>query len=748
MTKNEDKKEQKMMCHEHGTHKQYKQKECSQEIGKVHDHQCQMHSNHEQLTEENKNKRYNQMDHQQMEHASMDHGQMNHDHSQMMGHDEMMHGGHMMHMGNLKQKFWISLLLMIPVIVMSPMMGVKLPFQFTFSGSEWVVALLGSVLFFYGGKPFFSGAKGELTERKPAMMTLITLGISVAYIYSIYAVIANNVFSVMPHVMDFFWELATLIVIMLLGHWIEMNAVMNAGSAVDKLAKLLPSKAHLVKADGSTEDVALAKLKIKQELQVRAGEQVPADGIVVSGQSSLNESLVTGEAKNVAKKHGDQVIGGTINGNGTFNLKVTGTGDTGYLAKVVKLVQDAQKNKSQTETMADKVASYLFYAALIIGITSFAAWLFLDNLAFALSTAVTVFIIACPHALGLAIPLVAARSTSISAANGLLIRNRSALEQVKRLRYVLMDKTGTLTEGDFKVNAVKTLSTDYDDHKILQLFASLESQSTHPLATGILKAAAAEGITYEKAVDTHQQTGVGLSGKIAGKSYAIVSLGYVEKQHLKFPREETEKLAATGNTISFLLQKQQVIGLAAQGDRIKPQAKQMIQSLLEQGLTPVMLTGDNQATAQKVAAQLGITDFKAQLLPEDKEEQVQHYQKKGKVMFVGDGINDAPSLARADIGVAIGSGTDVAVESADIILVESNPNDIVKLLSIAKLTIRKMVQNLWWASGYNIIALPLAAGILAPAGIVLDPMIGAIVMSLSTIVVALNAMTLREENLN
>ncbi len=362
----------------------------------------------------------------------------------------------------------------------------------------------------------------------------------------------------------------------------------------------------------------------------------------------------------------------------------------------------------------------------------------------------TVFIIACPHALGLAIPLVAARSTSIAAANGLLIRNRSALEQVKRVRYVLMDKTGgTLTEGIFKVNAIKTLVADYDEKQILQLFASLESQSTHPLATGILKAAKDKKLTFEKPTAIQQQTGVGLSGKIAGTDYAIVSLGYVEKQQLKFPRAVTEKLAAAGNTISFLLQGEHLIGMVAQGgDRIKPQAKKMVQQLLDQGLTPVMLTGDNQATAEKVANQLGIRAFKAQLLPEDKEKQVQLYQEKGKVLFVGDGVNDAPSLARADIGVAIGSGTDVAVDSADVVLVESNPNDIVKLLQIARLTIRKMTQNLWWASGYNIVALPLAAGILAHwGGIVLDPMVGAIVMSLSTIIVALNAMTLNEEKI-
>lgn len=378
--KNEDtERQQCMMCEAHAAKKASEKECCHGSLQTEHD--CKLHMNHgqkdhghmdhEQMNHEHMN--HGQMDHGHMNHGQMDHGQMDHAH---MNHDQMMHGGHMMHMGgNLKQKFWVSLILTIPVIIMSPMMGVKLPFQITFAGSDWIVALLGTILFFYGGKPFFNGAKGELAEKKPAMMTLITLGISVAYIYSVYAVIANNILGAMPHVMDFFWELATLIVIMLLGHWIEMNAVMNAGSAVDQLAKLLPNSAHLVKQTGAVVDVPVTELKKEQELQVRAGEQVPADGIIISGQSSLNESLVTGEASAVAKKQGDQVIGGTLNGNGTFNLRVTGTGETGYLAKVVKLVQAAQQNKSQTETMADKVAGYLFYAALSIGIISFIAWL-------------------------------------------------------------------------------------------------------------------------------------------------------------------------------------------------------------------------------------------------------------------------------------------------------------------------------------------------------------------------------------
>ncbi|WP_416353976.1 heavy metal translocating P-type ATPase [Agrilactobacillus fermenti] len=670
---------------------------------------------------------------------------MDHDMADMdmddMGGDMMMHGGHMMHMGNLKQKFWVSLVLTLPILLLTSFMGLTQPL-ITFSGSEWVVAVIGTVLFFYGGKPFFSGAIGELKSKAPAMMTLITMGIGVAYIYSIYSVIANNIFHVTPMVMDFFWELATLIDIMLLGHWIEMNAVMNAGSALDDLAKLLPSSAHKL-VEGATQEVPIRDLQEGDHLLVKAGEKIPADGTIVEGTSNVNESMVTGESKQITKHVDDKVFGGSVNGDGTFQLTVTGTGKNGFLAQVMKLVNSAQQEKSAQENLADKVAGWLFYAALFAGILAFIIWLFQTDLATALPVAVTVFVIACPHALGLAIPLVVARSTSIAAKNGLLIRNRNALEQVKDLKYALMDKTGTLTEGDFKVNAYDTLSNQLTKSQALQIFASLEAGSSHPLAVGIVNAAKADQVTFTKAQNVQQLTGVGLSGDVSGQTYQIVSMAYLVQQNIQFEQAKFEQLAANGNSISFLLQDGDVLAYVAEGDAIKPEAKHLIAALKQQDITPVMLTGDNAQTAQKVAQTLGITEVRAQLLPEDKEKLVREYQTKGKVLMIGDGVNDAPSLARANIGIAIGSGTDVAIESADVVLVKSNPNDVVEFLNLARKTTRKMTENLWWGAGYNILAIPLAAGVLAPIGFVLSPMAGAVLMSLSTVIVAINALTLK-----
>jgi len=652
--------------------------------------------------------------------------------------------GQMMHMGNLKLKFWVSLVLTIPIVVMSPMMGVHLPFQVVFQPwSDYIVAILGTILFLYGGQPFFSGAKAEVANRKPAMMTLITMGISVAYVYSIYAVIANDIMRVTPMVTDFFWELATLIAIMLLGHWIEMNTVMNAGSAVDNLAKLLPSTAHKV-VDGQVQEVAIADLAKSDHVQVRAGEKVPADGTVLSGATSVNEAMVTGEAKLVEKKAQDKVVGGSVNGDGTFEMQVTGTGESGYLAQVMKLVSDAQSAKSSQENMADKVAGLLFYAALTVSIVAFVTWLLIGNLALALSIAVTVLVIACPHALGLAIPLVVARSTAIAARHGLLIRNRDAMEQVKKLNYALMDKTGTLTAGNFKVADYQGVTTQFTADEVLAMMAGLENGSSHPLAVGILAAAKEHQIVATKVTDVHQITGVGLSGTIDGKEYRIVSAAYLDKQKLAYDQETFDRLASAGNSVSFLIQASTVLGFAAQGDQIKPESKNLIDSLKAQHITPVMLTGDNKQSAQVVAKQLGITEVHASLLPEDKAKLVKQYQADGShVMMIGHGVNDAPSLAQAEIGVAIGSGTDVAIDSADIVLVKSNPNDVVDFLELARQTTNKMAQNLWWGAGYNIVTIPLAAGVLAPIGFILNPMFGAVVMSLSTVIVAINAMTLR-----
>ncbi|WP_407659097.1 heavy metal translocating P-type ATPase [Lactiplantibacillus brownii] len=658
--------------------------------------------------------------------------------------DMDMGGGQMMHMGNLKRKFWVSLILTLPILLMSPMMGMQLPFQLIFHPwSDYLVALIGTVIFIYGGQPFFSGAKAELKNKKPAMMTLIAMGIGVAFVYSIYAVVANNIMHATPQVTDFFWELATLIDIMLLGHWIEMNTVMNAGSAVDNLAKLLPSTAHKL-VNGETQDVAIADLVKDDHIQVRAGEKIPADGVIVSGNTSVNEAMVTGEARLVEKQTDAKVVGGSVNGEGTFEMRVTGTGETGYLAQVMKLVTDAQAAKSSQENMADRVAGLLFYAALTVSIVAFIVWLLVGNLALALSIAVTVLVIACPHALGLAIPLVVARSTAIAASHGLLIRNRDAMEQVKKLNYALMDKTGTLTAGNFKVAEYQSLEPQVKADDVLKIMASLENGSSHPLAVGILKAAKAKKLTAAEVTDSHQITGVGLSGTVAGQTYQIVSAAYLDRQKLAYDQATFNRLASAGNSVSFLVQDQQVLGYVAQGDQIKPESKNLIDSLKAQKITPVMLTGDNEQSAQVVAKQLGITEVHASLLPEDKAKLVQKYQADGsRVMMIGDGVNDAPSLARADIGVAIGSGTDVAIDSADIVLVKSNPNDVVEFLELARQTTRKMTQNLWWGAGYNVITIPLAAGILAPIGFILNPMVGAVVMSLSTVIVAINAMTLR-----
>ncbi|WP_191988168.1 heavy metal translocating P-type ATPase [Levilactobacillus enshiensis] len=677
------------------------------------------------------------------EDMAMDHGDMDMSNMDMAHMDMDMGDGHMMHMGNLKRKFWVSLILTIPVVLMSPMMGMTLPFQLVFPGSDWVVAILGSILFFYGGGPFFSGAKAELQLKQPAMMTLISMGVGVAYVYSIYAVIANDLLHVTPTVNNFFWELSTLIVIMLLGHWIEMNTVMNAGSAVDALGKLLPQTAHVIDDQGNSTDVQLSDLQVGQTLAVRAGEQIPADAVILTGTSDVNESLVTGESKAIKKMAGDKVIGGSVNGTGTFTAKVTGTGDSGYLAQVMDLIQNAKNAKSKSENLANRVAGWLFYAALFAGILAFIVWLTVANLAVALPVAVAVFVIACPHALGLAVPLVVSRSTALAAQNGLLIRNRDAMEQVNHLKFALMDKTGTLTMGKFKVNHLVSLDDQFSEADVLRLMAGLESGSSHPLATGILAAAKEQQLTVTAATDTHQETGLGQFGTLDNTTYGVVSVAYLDQHQLDYDHDQFTTFAAEGNSISFLVAGDKVLGLVAEGDQIKPNAKKLITALKAQGITPVMLTGDNQETAHKVATSIGIDDVQARLLPEDKERLVQKYQQNGKVLFIGDGVNDAPSLARADIGMAIGSGTDVAIESADIILVASDPADVIQFLDLARATNRKMTENLWWGAGYNLIAIPLAAGVLAPIGFMLNPMAGAVVMSLSTIIVAINAMTLK-----
>ena len=670
---------------------------------------------------------------------NMNHSMNNNDSSmQMGGHDMMMHGGHMMHMGNLKKKFWVSVILSLPIIFLSPAMGVHLPFQFSFPGSEWVVVIFATVLYFYGGEPFLSGAYYEIKDKKPEMMTLISLGITTAYIYSLYAFVKNDLLNSKVHVMDFFWELATLILIMLLGHWIEMTSVMNANSSVHDLAKLLPDKVHVQSGD-QVKDTAINDVQKDAVILVKAGESIPLDGVIITGSSQVNESLVTGESREITRKKGDKVIGGSINGSGTLTVKVTNSANSGFLANVNKLVESSQMNKSKLQNLADRVSSWLFYAALIFGIIALIVWTSLRGIAGGLERMVTVLVIACPHALGLAIPLVNAKSTSIGAKNGLLIRNRNVISVSSKINYLLLDKTGTLTEGKFQVRKYDSLNKEYDSAEIIKLIASLEQDSNHPIAQSILQFAKEKNIELYPLSNSKTLDGKGVAGTLNSKDYQLVNEKTARSIVNNFPQVD-----ALNYTSSYLIAGNELLGYVAVGDEIKTNAAELIKQIKALNITPVMLTGDNENVAQNIAQKLGITEVHSGLMPQDKQKIVAELQDKGqKVMMVGDGINDAPSLAKADIGVAIGAGTDVAVDSADVVLVNSEPLDIISFLKLAQHTQRKTVQNLWWGAGYNIVALPLAAGILAPWGILLSPAVGAILMSLSTVIVAINAETLK-----
>lgn len=599
------------------------------------DHHCDMHHMDHDM---------GNMDHEHMHHdmSHMDHSHMGHDMGNMnmsgmgcgmdMGHGGMDHGGmgHM-HMGNLKLKFWISLILTIPIIIMSPMMGMKMPFQVTFPGSDFVVLVLGTILFIYGGYPFFTSCISEMKSKNPGMMSLITMGISVAYVYSVYAVIANDILKVTPKVNDFFWELSTLIVIMLLGHWIEMNSVMNAGSALNKLAELLPDNAHLFQSDGQTKDVSVHELSEGQTILIKSGEKVPADGTIIDGSTALNESLITGESRDVQKGIDDSVIGGSINGSGTIKVKITGTGESGYLSKVMNMVSEAQSSKSESEDLANKVAGYLFYAALIVALIAFVTWSILDGVSYAIPITVSVLIIACPHALGLAIPLIISRMTSISATHGLLIRNKTALEGIKQIRYALMDKTGTLTQGDFKVNAYDSLDSNIDKKDVIKIAAAIEASSSHPLAQGIVQAFKDLNEAPLQAENVEEIAGSGIKGTVDGKEYQVVSSSYLDKNGIDYDQKTADKYLQQGNSLSYVVENGHVVGYIAEGDSIKPGAKDMIDFLNGQNIIPVMLTGDNQQAADKVASILGIKEVNAQLVPEDKQKLVTKYQEKVKL---------------------------------------------------------------------------------------------------------------------
>ena len=681
-------------------------------------------SNHdEMMAEHHHNHEMMDMEHENHEMHNMDNM---HDMDNM---DMMNHGGHMMHMGDMSKKLKVAIILMIPLLLISPIAGFTI---LKFPGSEILQLILGTIIFFYSGTPFFSGAKGELKSRKPAMMMLITMGITVAYAYSVYA----TIMSLNGHMgMNFWFELVTLIVIMLIGHLIEMKAIMGAGDALKDLASLVPKKAHLK----SGKDVELSELKVGDLLLVKENEKIPADGLILS-EALVDESMITGESRAVNKKTNDLVYGGSLNQNQPFEMKVTTLGKDSFLNQVAELVKKAQAQKSNLENMADRVAGYLFYAALIVGIFSLVFWTISSNFSFALLLAVSVFVIACPHALGLAVPLVVSRLTSISAKNGLLIQNRTSLEKINTIKYALMDKTGTLTDGKFIVRNVIDFTDETD---ILQIMAALEGSSTHPIAQSIVSAA--KPLENLKVEAVENIPGVGIKGQVNQNFYQIVNYKYLRENQLSYDEQKIAQYLDLGLTISFLINEQQdVLGFIALGDSPKSDAKAFINGLLAQGITPVMLTGDNKETAQKIASALNIPEFRAELKPEDKAEIVKEYQKKAGVLFIGDGVNDSPALATATIGFAIGAGTSVAISTADVVLVNSNPSDVLDMINISKRMLRKMKQNLWFGAGYNIIAIPVAAGILYPfTGIYIDPLIAAVLMSISTVIVSINAMGLR-----
>lgn len=652
------------------------------------------------------------------------------DHDQHSHHGE---DGHHHHHGNFKELFLKSLPLAIPILILSPMMGIKLPFQFTFPYSDIIVALLSTMLLIYAGKPFYQGAVDEFKQKAPGMMSLVSLGISVSYLYSIYAIILRYISG--EHVMDFFFEFASLLLIMLLGHWIEMKAVGDAGDAQKSLAELLPKDAQLVLEDESIEIRPVTELTVGDIVRVQAGENIPADGVVIRGESRVNEALLTGESIPAQKKPGDTVIGGSTNGEGILFINVTETGDRSFISQVQRLISQAQNQPSRAEGLATKVAGLLFYIAVIVAVIAFAIWFILSDLRTATSFTVTTLVIACPHALGLAIPLVVARSTSLGARRGLLVKDREALELANKADVMVLDKTGTLTTGEFKVLDLNVLSNKYSKDEVTALIAGIEAGSSHPIAQSIVNYANEQAIKPISFESMEIVSGVGVQGLSNGKQYKLISpKSYGKELDIEVP---------SGATLSIFVEEGEAIGYVALGDELKTTSIDLIQALKANDIEPLMVTGDNEKAAKAVAEKLGIK-YKASQSPQDKYELVESLKKENKtVIMVGDGVNDAPSLALADVGVAVGAGTQVALDSADIVLIHSNPGDIKSFLELSKRTTRKMRENLAWGAGYNFIAIPLAAGVLAPIGISLTPAVGAILMSLSTVIVAINAMMLK-----
>jgi P-type Cu2+ transporter len=689
-------------------------------------------------------------DHAAMGHDAVDHAAMGHGtHDEAAG-GHGAHADHTGHEGMFRQRFWVSLLLSIPVLLYSPMLQMLLGFTMpAFPGSQWIEPLFSIVIFLYGGVPFLQMAVPEIQNRRPGMMTLISLAITVAFIYSL------AVLFLLPNQMGFFWELVTLIDIMLLGHWIEMRSVRQASGALNELAKLMPDTADRLRPDGSVETVPVAHLKTGDVVLVRPGANVPADGEVAEGTSDVSEAMITGESRPVDKKQGDKVIAGTLNGDGSLRVRVTATGSDTALAGIMRLVEQAQQSKSRTQILADKAAGWLFWIALGVAALTAVAWTVAIGFDVAVIERVaTVLVIACPHALGLAVPLVVAITTAMGARNGILVRDRLALEAARELNTVIFDKTGTLTRGEFGVVGMAT-TDGWDERRALALTAAVEGDSEHTIARGIRASAEERGLALPPITGFEAIKGRGVRAQAEGQAVHVGGPRLLESLKLTLPPAlaEFERAAsAKGQSVVHL-----VVGLGASNrpvaslalaDVIRPESREAIKRLHEMGVEVAMLTGDSQAVAKAVAEDLGIDTYFAEVLPEHKDQKVTELQRQGKrVAMVGDGVNDAPALTRADVGIAIGSGTDVAVESAGIILVRSNPLDVVKIIALSRASYRKMIENLLWATGYNVVALPLAAGVLASWGILLSPALGAVLMSVSTIVVAINAQLLRRQQL-
>jgi Cu2+-exporting ATPase len=673
--------------------------------------------------------------HEHVNHDEMNHDEMKHENHMEHNHEKHNHSGHdHTHMlVEYKNKFIISLLVTIPILVLSPMIQAFFGFELAFIGDSYILFVLSTFVFIYGGKPFLLGSIDEIKKRNLGMMTLIALAIIVAYLYS-----ALTIFVLEGS--NFFWELATLIDIMLIGHYIEMKSVMSASNALEKLVKLIPSEAHLMVSNGNVKTIRTDEVQKGDKLLIKPGEKIPVDCAILSGESTVDESMLTGESVPVTKKKGDLLIGGAINGSGSLTVQVKKIGKDSYIYQVIDLVKEAQESKSRTQDLSNRAARLLFYVAVSVGVITFIVWIIIGkDVSYALERMVTVMVIACPHALGLAAPLVVARSTAISAQNGLLIRNRANFEEARNLEAIVFDKTGTLTKGAFIVTDV-VLTEGYTEEDLFKYAASLESQSSHPLSVGLLKSAKDKNTKIIKPTKFESLTGKGISGIVENKQVHVISPGYMKDKKIKYPVEEYKRLSNQGKTISFVLVNNELIGFYALADEVRESAKSAVKKLKNMNIKTIMLTGDNKQVANWVANQLGLDEVYAEVLPHEKAEIIKELKTRyKKVAMTGDGINDAPALVTADLGIAIGAGTDVAIESADVILVRSDPEDVVSIIRLSRSTYRKMKQNLWWAAGYNIVTIPLAAGVLYSIGIVLSPAMGAVLMSLSTVIVAINA---------